>query len=132
MPAARRSIRSREETVEQPRRRGLVPQLDHVHNPRPGALVAQLDRHARPSDSFHSIAQDDGGDEEVLFVVIRLDDELFQLGSLLFEELELGRAQGLPLCVLLLQEDFALHLSGDDGRTGDRGHGVVVHWGGGG
>ncbi len=92
MPAARRSIRSREETVEQPRRRALVPQLDHVHNPRPGALVAQLDRHARPSDSFHSIAQDDGGDEEVLFVVIRLDDELFQFGGLLFEELEPGRA----------------------------------------
>lgn len=115
-----RPIRSRQQTLKQPRCRRLIPQLNHVYYPRSPPFIADLHCHPRLGNPFHSVGKDDRRDEHRLGAAIALHDELLDVARLLGVQLEFARTEGFPLRVTLLEEDFALHLRGNNRGTSER------------
>ncbi len=62
-----------------------------------------------PTRSTPSV-QNDRRNQNSMVLVLRLHNQLFDIRGILVIQLEASRTQGLPLCVLLFQEHFALHL----------------------
>ena len=103
-------IASRKQTIKQPARARLIPQLNHVHNPHPGPLITKLNRDARLTHAFHTVREYNRRNKHRLLLCVRLDDELLDVRMVLVVRLQLRIAQVLPLLVLVLQEDLTAHL----------------------
>lgn len=110
-------IASGKQTIKQPARARLIPQLDHVDNSRPSPLITKLNRHACLTHAFHTIGEDNRRNKHRLLLRVRLDDELLDICRALEVQPQLRSAQVLPLLMLLLQEDFTAHLRGDGGSN---------------
>jgi len=111
--SATRPVRAFQKKPKKPDRRILAPHLKHIHNPRPRPPIRKLDRNAHFAHALDPIAEHQRRDEPLLVV---LDHQLPIVGRHQMVELQPRVAEGLPLRVVLLQEELAPHLRGDDGR----------------